>query len=111
MINLGNAVLVVVTWELKQKNREAHDELIPHPPLKKHNFPTRASPRYQEVYQVSRGICQPNRFKQAGFPANTIGYLPLQAQSTEIQKNMTKNAPFGPVRKDPLKTRIAHSEP
>ncbi len=34
MINVGNAVLVVVTLELKQKNREAQDELIPHPPLK-----------------------------------------------------------------------------
>jgi hypothetical protein len=52
-----------------------------------------------------KGICQPNRFKQAGFPAVKIGYSPLQGQSTDIRKNTTKTAPFRPVRKDPLKTK------
>ena len=48
---------------------------------------------------ICREICQPNRFKQAGFPRVTIDYTRFHAQKTGIRNSMTKNAPFRPVMK------------
>jgi hypothetical protein len=66
---------------------------------------------YATTSPSAKGFCQPNRFIQVGFPSIKIGYSPLQGQSTEIRKNVIKNASFRPVREIPYLSEKANFEP
>jgi hypothetical protein len=68
------------------------------------HFPTFPQP-------ICKTILLSKRFKKAGFSAAKTDHSRFCAKSTEIRKNVPKNAPFRPVMKIRLSGKYAHFEP